>query len=104
MVVTSDKELANRLRSLRDWGKLYKDVYKMTVDHTTYSEQTLGMPYYEQYTYQTVGFNLKLPDLCAAMGRSQLQRLSWFMKRRQENYTTLWHAMLGEEEAFIQMQ
>ena len=84
MVVTDDPVLARRMRSLRDWGKLVQDGYKQGEVLTTYEGG-----YYPGYTYETVGFNLKLPDANAAFGREQLKRLDGFADKREDNYCEL---------------
>ena len=85
MVVTNDMGLARCIRSMRDWGKVVRDGYRQGEQLTTYDGT-----YYPGYTYETVGFNFKLPDANAAFGREQLKRLEAFTKVRLHNYNYLW--------------
>ena len=88
MVVTDSPSLARRMKSLRDWGKVITDGYVQGETLTTYAGG-----YYPGYTYETVGFNFKLPDANAAFGREQLKRLSGFVQARRLNYEYLWAAL-----------
>lgn len=68
--LTNDPALADRLQRLRSHG-IVRDVFELP---------SPGPWYYEQ---QELGFNYRLTDLQAALGLSQLQRLSAFVDRRQ---------------------
>ena len=81
MVTCNDKETFNRLRSLRDWGKMSNwDSY--TQNNTSYDMDVDGIPYFPHYVYETVGYNMKLPEANAAFGREQLKRLDGFVASR----------------------
>ena len=43
-------------------------------------------PYYKHYTYETVGWNMKLQDANSAFGRIQLKRLSEISVQRHNNF------------------
>lgn len=81
-VFTNDKVLADRLRSMREWGRAadsdkavkYKD---------------LPSDYPSRYTYVTCGFNLKPIELQAAMGRVQLKKLQKIKGARANNFNSL---------------
>jgi len=89
MVVTNDDNIAKELRSLRDWGKTY-DWDSYLGDHKTrYSHSINGIKYFKHYTYDTLGYNAKLPEANAAFGRVQLKRLDKFTEKRVENYNYL---------------
>lgn len=94
MVTTRDEQLFRRMRSLRDWGK------GATWDspgrnHTAYSERVGEIPYFPHYTYETQGWNFKLPEVCAAFGREQLKRMDEIRARRRMNFDYL-SSRLGE--------
>lgn len=90
MVVTNDIRLAQRMRSMRDWGKIIPEGYQQGKHLTAYEGG-----YYPGYTYDTVGYNFKLPDANAAFGRVQLKRLNGFVKRRIANYRYLAERLKG---------
>ncbi|MEO7157241.1 MAG: UDP-4-amino-4,6-dideoxy-N-acetyl-beta-L-altrosamine transaminase [Vicinamibacterales bacterium] len=71
MVTTNDAELARRLRLLRSHG--------MTRDEGELERPAEGGWYYEQ---QQLGYNLRLTDMQAALGLSQLKRLDAMHARR----------------------
>ncbi|MGB0244883.1 MAG: DegT/DnrJ/EryC1/StrS family aminotransferase, partial [Candidatus Nanopelagicales bacterium] len=50
-----------------------------------------GLPYgYDhKYTYSHIGYNLKMTDMQAAVGVSQLQKLDSFIEARNRNWQTL---------------
>lgn len=81
MVTCSDEKTFKRLRSLRDWGKMSNwDSYGQ--NNTSYSMEVDGVPYFPHYVYETVGYNMKLPEANAAFGREQLKRLDGFVAKR----------------------
>jgi len=71
MITTRDRSLANRLRLLRSHG--------MTRDPSMMLSQPDGPWYYEQID---LGFNYRMTDLQAALGLSQLDRLTLMHSRR----------------------
>lgn len=72
MLLTQDEQLANRLRKLRTHG--------ITSD----SEEMDARPEQEIWNYQqkTLGFNYRMTELQAALGKSQLSRLNAFIAKR----------------------
>lgn len=71
-ITTNDEELYNRLLKLRTHG-ITKDPAQLS--------QNPGPWYYEM---QVLGFNYRMTDIQAALGRSQLTKLDRFVSRRQE--------------------
>ena len=71
-ITTNDEELFRRLMMLRSHG-ITKDPAQMS---------TYPGPWY--YEMQSLGFNYRMTDIQAALGRSQLAKLDRFMARRQE--------------------
>jgi len=95
MIVTNDRNISNELRSLRDWGKIYNwDEHYLEDNKTKYSSEIDGIIYFKHYTYQTLGYNTKLPEANAAFGREQLKKLDKFTEKRIRNYK-LFKEMLG---------
>lgn len=88
MVVTSDEKLFRRLRSLRDWGKA-SDWDRYGRNNTKYDRMVDGIPYFPHYVYETVGYNMKLPEANAAFGREQLKRLPAFVEQRASRHALL---------------
>lgn len=71
-VTTNDPELYRRLMTLRTHG-ITRDPAELT--------QNPGPWYYEM---QMLGFNYRITDIQAALGRSQLRKLDSFVARRRE--------------------
>ncbi|OIN56365.1 lipopolysaccharide biosynthesis protein RfbH [Arsenicibacter rosenii] len=103
-VLTSNARLKMIVESFRDWGR---DCYCETgTDNTCRKrfEWQLGdLPYgYDhKYTYSHIGFNLKVTDMQAAIGLSQLQKADQFVAKRRENHRLLYDILKPFEEHFI---
>jgi len=61
MITTNDSELARRAHLIRDHGQT------------------------EKYRHTILGYNYRMPEVCAAIGLVQLQKLEGFNKKRREN-------------------
>jgi len=61
MITTNDSELARRARLIRDHGQT------------------------EKYRHVILGYNYRMPEVCAAIGLVQLRKLDGFNRRRREN-------------------
>jgi UDP-4-amino-4,6-dideoxy-N-acetyl-beta-L-altrosamine transaminase len=73
MALTNDSELAERMRMLRTHG-ITRDPSRLKLDA---AEPPAW--YYEQ---QLLGFNYRMTDIHAALGRSQVERLDAYVERR----------------------
>ena len=71
MITTSDRALADRMRTFRNHG--------ITTDQRT--RHALGT---FEYDMVTLGYNYRLPDVQCALGLSQLSRLPQWLDRRRE--------------------
>lgn len=84
--------------SVRDWGRdCWCPPGKDNTCNKRY-EWTLGeMPpgYDHKYIYANLGYNLKLTDMQAAVGLSQLGRLSGFVEQRRSNWQKLYDGVLS---------
>lgn len=58
-------------------------------------EWDTGLPYgYDhKYTFTKIGYNLKMTELQAALGLSQIQRLPEIVRKRQENYQRIFYSL-----------
>jgi CDP-6-deoxy-D-xylo-4-hexulose-3-dehydrase len=103
-VLVNNASLKKITESFRDWGR---DCWCAPGTDNTCGErycQKLGeLPegYDHKYTYSHIGFNLKVSDMQAAVGLSQLTKADYFVSRRKENHAILSELFKEFEEHFI---
>lgn len=103
-VLINNRRLQMPALSFRDWGR---DCYCETgCDNTCNKryEWKLGdLPegYDHKYIYSHIGFNLKVTDMQAAIGLSQLSKVDQFVAKRRENHKIMFDLMKPLEEHFI---
>ena len=103
-VLVNNASLKKITESFRDWGR---DCWCPPGKDNTCGErycQKLGdLPdgYDHKYTYSHIGFNLKVTDMQAAVGLSQLTKADHFVARRKENHAILSEMFKEFEEYFI---
>ena len=91
-VFTNNKSLKLIAESFRDWGRdCYCDPGCDNTCGNRFGQQfgTLPFGYDHKYTYSHLGYNLKITDMQAACGLAQLDKLDFFIKKRQDNHNYL---------------
>jgi CDP-4-dehydro-6-deoxyglucose reductase, E1 len=103
-VFTNNALLKRVAESVRDWGR---DCYCAPGAANTCGQRfdwqlgDLPHGYDHKYTYSSLGFNLKITDMQAAVGLAQLDHLADFIAARRRNFQYLKTAMRDLEEFFI---
>ncbi len=103
-VFTSDAELAVLIESFRDWGR---DCYCAPGKENTCGKRfgwqlgELPIGYDHKYIYSHVGYNLKITDIQAACGLSQLKKIEEFVQKRRQNFDHLSRRLASLEDFLI---
>jgi CDP-6-deoxy-D-xylo-4-hexulose-3-dehydrase len=103
-VLVNNARLKMLAESFRDWGRdCYCEPGKDNTCNKRFCQQLGELPYgYDhKYSYSHIGFNLKVTDMQAAIGLSQLNKADFFVQRRRENHAMLYNKMKQFEEHFV---
>ena len=106
-VVTNNSLIHKSIRQFRDWGRdCWCDTGKDNTCRKRFGWKLGELPngYDHKYIYSQIGYNLKSTDFQAAIGCAQLKKLSGFVKKRQENYKTLYDFFSQYKKYFILMK
>ncbi|PRR82856.1 lipopolysaccharide biosynthesis protein RfbH [Clostridium vincentii] len=103
-VVTSDSKLHNIIQSIRDWGRdccCPPGSDNLCGNRFTQQHGELPIGYDHKYVYSNFGYNLKVTDMQAALGVSQLKKLPFFIEKRIENYKKIYNGLKQFQEYLI---
>src|SRR5580704_9462823 len=103
--VLADQPMLRTLaESFRDWGRdCWCEPGKENTCGKRFEWQLGGLPfgYDHKYTYAHIGYNLKLTDMQAALGLSQIEKLDGFIEARRRNFAALRHGLKPIEDCLI---
>ncbi|MGH9606796.1 MAG: lipopolysaccharide biosynthesis protein RfbH [Terracidiphilus sp.] len=103
-VLTESPQLNRLVESFRDWGR---DCWCAPGKDNTCGKRfnwqlgTLPCGYDHKYTYSHVGYNLKVTDMQAAVGVSQLEKLDRYIAKRRENFAVLKSGLESLQDVFL---
>lgn len=103
-VFTNKPRLKRVIESMRDWGR---DCWCAPGMDNTCGKRfcrrlgTLPFGYDHKYTYSHAGYNLKITDMQAAVGLSQMDHLEDFIAARRRNFELISQLLAPYENVFI---
>ncbi len=103
-VLTNRPALRTLVESFRDWGRdCWCPPGKDNTCCKRFQWQLGSLPdgYDHKYIYSHIGYNLKLTDMQAAVGVSQLKKLPGFIEKRKHNWARLRGHLQSLEEHLI---
>lgn len=90
MALTDNSDLATKMFSMRDWGKRYDAPGYYQRNNSVYDTLIDGVFYDRSYSYDTIGFNMKMNEISAAFGVEQMKKLPTFIQKRRDNFNYLY--------------
>lgn len=103
-VVTDDPLLHKLVTSVRDWGRdCICPPGKDNICNNRFTQKHGDLPlgYDHKYVYSHLGYNLKVTDMQAAIGVSQLSKLKDFKEKRNKNFKQLYDGLKHLDEYLI---
>ncbi len=103
-VLINGPKLKTIVESFRDWGKAcWCEPGECNTCGKRFEYQIGDLPYgYDhKYTYDHIGYNMKVTDMQAAVGVAQMKKLPGFVEDRKRNWKYLREGLKYLEEFFI---
>lgn len=97
-VLTDSPSLMKIIRSYSEWGRsCYCDPGCDNTCGKRFTQQLGELPfgYDHKYSYERIGYNMKMSEFQAALGNSQIDHLPYFVRKRKENFNYLLQGING---------
>lgn len=92
-LITNNPLLAKIIRSFRDrWRDCRCKTWTDNSCNNRFKRKSGNLPEWfdHKYIYSRIGYNLKITDMQAALWVAQLEKLSWFIQKRKDNFKYLY--------------
>ncbi len=101
MVCLNDKNLADRARLLRSWGRSSSLLDNPENIEDRLSVEIDGIPYDRKFTFEVQGYNFEPSEIGAAFGLVQLKKLNHNIETRERHFRAHTEFLRRYEEWFI---
>lgn len=101
MVMVNRHNLYDRARVLRGWGRSSSRYSESEAVEDRFKAKIDGIQYDAKFIFDEIGYNFLHPEIGAAFGNAQLDKLPTFRKRREHAFNTLLTFFKPFEDFFI---
>ena len=88
MIVTSDKELADKCSLLRSWGRSSSLFVESEAIENRFNVQLEGIQYDAKFVFEELGYQLEPSEISAAFALVQLEKLDQNMELRNKHFNS----------------
>lgn len=103
-ILTNNGRLFSQINVYRDWGRA---CYCLPGQSNTCNKrfewewENLPKGYDHKYTFVKFGYNMKMTEMQAALGSSQMDKIEYFVGKRKYNYSELKMGMIFHYSGFL---
>jgi CDP-6-deoxy-D-xylo-4-hexulose-3-dehydrase len=101
MVMVNKEKLRDRARVLRGWGRSSSLFSESEAVEDRFRAKIDGIQYDAKFIFDEIGYNFLHPEIGAAFGNAQLDKLPTFKKRREHAFSTLLKFFKQYENFFV---
>lgn len=101
MILMNNKKLYDKARVLRGWGRSSSLFSESEAVEDRFKARIDGIQYDAKFIFDEIGYNFLHPEIGAAFGNAQLDKLPLFRKTREHAFNTLLKFFKQYEDLFI---